>query len=86
MLSFSNRFFATKAIRMWLQTDDEGRQRIAASYFMYAPSGGWRDVSTQKLPAKAPTKAAATGGAECPAAHLPRAAALGLSIDCCGLT
>lgn len=47
--SFSNRCFPTKAIKMWLQANDEQRQRIVASYFMYAPAGGWSDVGAEKL-------------------------------------
>jgi Methyltransferase domain len=37
--TFSNRCFATKAVRGWLATDDEGRCRIVAEYFRQA--GGW---------------------------------------------
>ncbi|KAL1523130.1 hypothetical protein AB1Y20_018086 [Prymnesium parvum] len=50
IFSFSDRFFPSKAIKMWLQADDEGRQRITASYFMYAPAGGWTDVTAETLP------------------------------------
>lgn len=50
LLSFSNRMFATKAISKWLSLGDDGRQRMAASYFFYAPPGGWEDVGTEKLP------------------------------------
>jgi len=45
MMSFSNRCFPTKAIKMWLNADDSGRQKIVASYFNYAPQGGWRDIA-----------------------------------------
>jgi SAM-dependent methyltransferase len=37
--TFSNRCFATKAVRGWLATDDTGHCRIVAEYFRQ--SGGW---------------------------------------------
>jgi hypothetical protein len=37
--TFSNRCFATKAVRGWLASDDEGHCRIVAEYFRQ--SGGW---------------------------------------------
>ena len=40
-VSFSNRCFPTKAIRMWLQTDDLEHCMIAASYLHYA---GFTDI------------------------------------------
>jgi SAM-dependent methyltransferase len=36
IISFSNRCFASKAIAMWLETDDIGRITIVASYFHYS--------------------------------------------------
>jgi SAM-dependent methyltransferase len=39
--TFSNRCFATKAVRGWLATDDEGHCRIVAEYFRL--SGGWSE-------------------------------------------
>ena len=50
IFSFSNRCFPTKAIKMWLDADDAGRQKIVASYFMFAPVGGWTDVGAEQLP------------------------------------
>jgi len=58
LFSFSNRCFPTKAVKMWLQADDDARQRIVASYFMYAPAGGWADVGAERLPEVAPASAA----------------------------
>ena len=40
-LSFSNRMFPTKAVAVWSATGDEDHARILASYFHYAPRGGW---------------------------------------------
>jgi ubiquinone/menaquinone biosynthesis C-methylase UbiE len=45
ILTFSNRCFPTKAVRLWLETDDAGHMQVVASYFDV--SGGWRDVTTQ---------------------------------------
>jgi hypothetical protein len=42
--TFSNRCFATKAVRGWLATDDEGRCQIVAEYFRHA--GGWNEPHT----------------------------------------
>ena len=39
---------------MWLKANDEKRQRIVASYYMYAPAGGWTDVGAERLPTAAP--------------------------------
>ncbi len=36
IMSFSNRYFATKVIRAWRTTRDEEHVLIAASYFHYA--------------------------------------------------
>ena len=39
VISFSNRCFATKAVRVWLETDDAGHGRLVESYL--AAAGGW---------------------------------------------
>lgn len=45
VVTFSDRCFPTKAIRGWLETDDEGHVRIVGAYF--AVSGGFGEVSGQ---------------------------------------
>jgi ubiquinone/menaquinone biosynthesis C-methylase UbiE len=45
VLTFSNRCFPTKAVNLWLQTDDAGHLRLVRRYFEL--SGGWRDVTAQ---------------------------------------
>ena len=45
VLSFSNRCFPTKAVRLWLQSDDAGHMRLVKSYLEQA--GGWRGIATQ---------------------------------------
>jgi SAM-dependent methyltransferase len=44
--TFSNRCFPTKAIRGWLQTDDDGHCAIIERYFRLAP--GWGDPQTER--------------------------------------
>ena len=51
IMSFSNRCFPSKAVKMWLNQDDEGRQKIVASYFHYAPFAGWENVMAIDLQA-----------------------------------
>ena len=41
-MSFSNRCFPSKAVQMWLNTDDIGRMTIVASYFHY--SADWNGI------------------------------------------
>lgn len=35
IMSFSNRYFATKAVRIWLEADEPGRLAIVANYFFH---------------------------------------------------
>ena len=42
LMSFSNRCFPSKAVNMWLQTDDIGRMSIVGSYFHYAAK--WKTI------------------------------------------
>jgi SAM-dependent methyltransferase len=42
VVSFSNRCFPTKAVAVWLDTDDEHHVRLVRAYFETA--GGWADV------------------------------------------
>jgi SAM-dependent methyltransferase len=44
--TFSNRCFPTKAIRGWLQTDEDGHCAIVERYFRLAP--GWSDPRTER--------------------------------------
>lgn len=53
IMSFSNRCFPSKAVKMWLNADDERRQKIVASYYHYAPSGGWENIMAIDLQAGA---------------------------------
>jgi SAM-dependent methyltransferase len=47
--TFSNRLFATKAVRGWLYADDDTRMEIVARYFR--ASGGWGDpVAERRTP------------------------------------
>lgn len=48
-LSFSNRCFPTKAIAVWTATGDEDHARILASYFHYAPLGGWAPAAAADI-------------------------------------
>jgi hypothetical protein len=45
VVSFSNRCFPSKAIRAWLEADDEEHVRRVAGYF--AGAGGWRAIATR---------------------------------------
>jgi len=47
IFSFSNRCFFTKAVAVWVANinDGPGHCRIVATYFRFAPSGGWKDVT-----------------------------------------
>jgi SAM-dependent methyltransferase len=68
LLSFSNRCFPTKVAQKWLSLNDDGRQRMVGSYFMYSPQvtlGGqpaWVDVGAEKLPAAKRTPVASELG------------------------
>lgn len=42
VVTYSNRMFPAKAVRIWRALDDRDRATLVASYFRY--SGGWRDV------------------------------------------
>ena len=53
LISFSNRYFATKAINMWLQADDIGRLTIVGSYFHY--SAPWKVIDSYDLKPKLET-------------------------------
>jgi hypothetical protein len=46
IFSFSNRCFFTKAINIWIRdmNDGPGHCRIVATYFNFAPAGGWKDI------------------------------------------
>lgn len=48
IMSFSNRCFFTKAIKMWVadMNDGPGHCRIVGNYFHFNPLGGWRDISS----------------------------------------
>ena len=50
IFSFSNRCFPSKAVKVWLQSDDAARQKIVASYFAFSPTGGWEDIGGERLP------------------------------------
>jgi len=50
IFSFSNRCFPSKAVKVWLQSDDAARQKIVASYFVFSPAGGWEDIGGERLP------------------------------------
>jgi len=47
IFSFSNRCFFAKAVAVWVanMNDGPGHCRIVATYFRFAPSGGWKDVT-----------------------------------------
>jgi SAM-dependent methyltransferase len=45
IVTYSNRMFPTKAVRIWRALDDRERAGLIASYFMHA--GGFGDVSTE---------------------------------------
>ncbi|CAK0869032.1 unnamed protein product [Prorocentrum cordatum] len=48
IMSFSNRCFFTKAIKVWVadMNDGPGHCRIVGNYFHFNPLGGWRDISS----------------------------------------
>jgi Methyltransferase domain len=50
VLSFSNRCFPTKAVNLWLQSDDAGHMQLVKRYLEMA--GGWRSVTTQDRSSK----------------------------------
>jgi len=52
IMSFSNRCFPTKAVKVWLDADEAQRQKIVASYFHYAPLDGWTDIMAIDLKPK----------------------------------
>ena len=45
IVTYSNRMFPTKAVRIWRSLDDRERAGLIATYFKYA--GGFGDVSTE---------------------------------------
>ena len=47
IMSFSNRMFYSKAVRMWLEADDIGRLGIVGSYYHY--SKGWTGIEAYDL-------------------------------------
>ena len=61
-MSFSNRMFATKAVAVWLDSDDAGRQEIVATYFATSPEGGWEAIEVLDARAGRGAAAAAAGG------------------------
>lgn len=52
VLTFSNRCFPSKAVRLWLGADDREHMEIVSSYLDV--SGGWRDITTAD---RSPTRA-----------------------------
>jgi hypothetical protein len=48
--TFSNRVFPTKAIRGWLQTDDDGRCAIVAEYFSRSGAFGRPTIARRTPP------------------------------------
>lgn len=53
IMSFSNRCFPTKAIKMWVanMNDGPGHCQIVGNYFHFSPEGGWRDISSADISA-----------------------------------
>lgn len=51
IMSFSNRCFFTKAIRMWVadMSDGPGHCQIVGNYFHFNPEGGWVNVSSADI-------------------------------------
>lgn len=54
IMSFSNRCFPSKAIKMWVanMNDGPGHCQIVGNYFHFSPEGGWRDVSAADISPK----------------------------------
>jgi Methyltransferase domain len=50
VLSFSNRCFPTKAVKLWLQSDDAGHMQLVKRYLELA--GGWQRVTAQERSSK----------------------------------
>ena len=48
-MSFSNRMFASKAVKIWLESDDFARMKIVGSYFFYSNPAGWTDITALDL-------------------------------------
>merc|ERR1719343_1469805 len=48
IMSFSNRCFPTKAIKMWVASmnDGPGHCQIIGNYFHFNPLGGWNHISS----------------------------------------
>lgn len=51
VVSYSNRMFPTKAVRIWRYSDDAGHARLVAAYLHYA--GGFEDIAFED---RSPTK------------------------------
>jgi len=53
IMSFSNRCFFTKAIKMWVadMSDGPGHCEIIGNYFHFSPEGGWKDISSADISA-----------------------------------
>ena len=49
LMSFSNRCFPSKAVKMWLYADDATRMEIVASYYNFAPQGGWDNIEAYDI-------------------------------------
>jgi len=49
IMSFSNRCFPSKAVKVWLEASDEQRQRIVATYFHCSVNEGWQNVEAIEL-------------------------------------
>lgn len=45
IVTFSNRCFPSKAVNVWLQTDDAGHVQLVSAYFEVSP--GWRHITAQ---------------------------------------
>ena len=53
LVIFSNRMFFTKAVRVWIESDDEHRMGLVASYFQFA--GNYEEISgTCRNPYRSP--------------------------------
>merc|ERR1712086_543785 len=51
IMSFSNRCFPSKAIKMWVADMNNGPEHcgIIGNYFHFNPSGGWKDVGSADI-------------------------------------